>query len=151
MAIYQALVPYQDRRMMFLEWGSGLGVVSIMADRMGFAAYGIESESELIGHAEKLAEKFGPAAQFAHGSFIPDEFEWDFSAGDEAERTNVDVPAAYDQLSMGLSDFDLIYAYPWPGEHGLFRNIVRQFGREDTLLLTYDVREGTEWSRFDRR
>ena len=134
-----------------LEWGSGLGVVTIMASQMGFEAYGIEAEQELVTLSQGLAKKHGPAAQFATGSFIPDEFEWILSEGDEAERTFVDIPAAYDKLDMELKDFDLIYAYPWPEEHRLYRNIVRNLGRSDVLLLTYDGREGIELIRFDDR
>ena len=51
-------------------------------------------------------------------------------------RTIIDAPSAYDELDMELRDFDLIYAYPWPDERSLYHNIVREFGRGDTLLLS---------------
>ena len=125
-----------------LEWGSGLGVVAIMASEMGFEAYGIEAEEELVAHAEALASSYGPGAKFSQGSFIPDDFEWDPASGDEIHRTITDLPSAYDDLDMGLQDFDLIYAYPWPEEYSLFLSILRQFARPDALWLSYDVREG---------
>ena len=151
LAVYQTLAGLRGQVETVLEWGSGLGVVTIMASQMGFEAYGIEAEQELVTMSEGLAARHGSTAQFVTGSFIPDEFEWILADGDEAERTFVDVPAAYEEMDLELRDFDLIYAYPWPEEHRLYRNIVRTLGRSDALLLTYDGREGVELIRFDDR
>jgi hypothetical protein len=147
--VYESLSQLRGTVLTFLEWGSGLGVVSIMASRMGFEAYGIEAEWQLVEHSESLAREYGSNAQFALGSFIPDDFEWTPANGDSHQRTIIDAASAYDELDMGLRDFDLIYAYPWPDEHTLFHNIIRQFGRKETTLLSYDVREGIELVRFD--
>lgn len=148
-AVYDHLNQLRGRVLTVLEWGSGLGIVTIMASRMGFEAYGIESESELVEYSEQFARDYGPDAQFAQGSFIPDEFEWDPSGGDEVVRTDIDSPAAYDAFDMELRDFDLIYAYPWPDERIMFCNIIRQFGRKDAMLLAFDVREGLELLSFN--
>ena len=74
MAVYESLVQLQGRVLTVLEWGSGLGIVTIMASRMGFEAYGIEAEPGLIEHSENLAQAYGPKARFAQGSFVPDGF-----------------------------------------------------------------------------
>lgn len=151
LSVYQSLTQLRGKVSTVLEWGSGLGVVSIMASRMGFEAYGIEAESNLIEYAEGFAERYGPATRFAHGSFIPDEFVWNPGDGEELNRTIIDIPAAYDQFDLELQDFDLVYAYPWPEEHQLYQNILRDYGRQDVLLLTYDGREGIGLCRFDHR
>ncbi len=52
---------------------------------------------------------------------------------------------------MQLHDFDLICAYPWPDEHTLFHSIIREFGRKESLLLSYDARAGAKLVRFDER
>ena len=74
MAVYEQLKLLRGQVETFLEWGSGLGVVTIMASRMGFDASGIEAESKLVDYSTDLADAFSSTAQFAHGSFIPDEF-----------------------------------------------------------------------------
>ena len=142
MAVYEQLKSLRGSVETFLEWGSGLGVVTIMASRMGFVASGIEAESKLVDYSTELASAFDCNAQFAHGSFIPDEFVWDPSQGDESERTAIDLPEGYGQLDLGLLDMDLIYAYPWPTEHPLYHNILKEFGAPNVKLLTYDAREG---------
>lgn len=145
--VYEALSRLQGSVLSVLEWGAGLGVVTIMASRMGFDAYGIETEPQLLMHAEQLARQYGPDAEFAQGSFVPDDFAWDPADGSEVNRTIIDVAAAYDELGMELRDFDLVYAYPWPDEHTFYHTIMRQLGRPGAMLLTYDVREGMELVR----
>lgn len=144
LAVYESLARLRGRVWTVLEWGSGLGIVTIMASRMGFEAYGIEAEPDLVEYAQRFAKAYGPKAQFAQGSFIPDDFQWNPAEGDEVCRTIIDVPSAYDELDMTLRDFDLVYAYPWPDEHLLYRNIMRQCGGGDAMFLSYDSREGTQ-------
>ena len=146
-AIYQSLLKLRTRADTFLEWGSGLGVVSIMASRLGFDAYGIEVEPELVVAAQELAERFHASPHFATGSFIPEEFEADVADGDEFHRTMTADRSAYEEQDMGLRDFDVVYAYPWPEEHSVFRSIIRRCGSARTLYLRYDVREGLSLSR----
>lgn len=126
----------------FLEWGSGLGVVTQMASRLGYQAYGIEAEPQLVELARDLAGEFDSRAEFVTGSFVPDHFQWRPELGHEAERTLMDLPDAYGDLGMELDDFDLVYVYPWPSEHSLLKGIMQSCGGTHTRLLVYDAREG---------
>lgn len=149
--ICRSLMRLRGKAVTFLEWGSGLGVVTMMASRLGFEAYGIEIESLLVEHSRQLAQRFAPQAHFATGSFIPDEFQWLPEEDDVPERTTFDTPAAYGELDLELRDFDLVYAYPWPEEHALYRNIMRRCGGRHALFLSYDAREGVALNRRRRR
>ena len=148
--VYRWLVRLRGTTTSFLEWGSGLGVVTMMASRLGFDAWGIEAEEELVQHSWDLASRFAPNAQFAQGSFVPDEFEWNPAAGDESINTSLDLADAYDQLGMELLDFELVYAYPWPTEHPLLHHILKEFGCDNVALLTYDAREGAALTYVNR-
>lgn len=149
--VFDALCDLRGRAITFLEWGSGLGVVTIMASRLGFEAYGIECEVGLVDWSRQLAIEFGSDAVFAEGSFIPRQYCWTGRLSTELERTDVAAPAAYDDLDMELRDFDLVYAYPWPGEQRLYRDILRQFGAPHARLLCYDAQEGMSLHRNRRR
>jgi hypothetical protein len=70
----------------FLEWGSAAGVITIMADLLGFEAYGIEIDGELVHLARALAERFESGARFALGSFLPAGYEWRAPGGDRSTR-----------------------------------------------------------------
>ena len=140
--VFDSLVNLKQTCQTFLEFGSGLGVATIMASRLGYDAYGIEVESELVDYARDFADRFAPQATFATGSFVPDDFVFDPSSGAESYCTSINDAPAYAELQLGLDDFDLVYAYPWPTEHQLYRGIVREFGSPHCQLLIYDAREG---------
>ena len=140
--VYERLLRLQGKAFNFLEWGSGLGVVTIMASKLGFDAHGLEISPELVEQAEMLARRFGCKANFAVGSFVPSQYEWDPRMGEDGLRTDFDAADGYDELRMSLSDFDLVYAYPWPDEHAVFEDIMRSHGSKHTIFMTYDVREG---------
>lgn len=145
--VLQSLQELQGKALTFLEWGSGLGVVTIMASALGFEAYGIEVAPELVVHAERLAVRYGPSSVFATGSFVPNDYVWDPEMGEDGLRTDFDASDGYEELGMDLQDFDVVYAYPWPDEHHVFRDIMKLHGADRALLLTFDVREGTALHR----
>ena len=147
--IYESLVVLQGHARTFLEWGSGLGVVSIMASRMGFEAYGIESEFELVEYSRLLSRAYQADAKFATGNFMPDDFQWNPSFGHGLSRTVSDVRSGYAELDMELKDFDLIYAYPWPEEYAFYQSVIQDCGRSGSFLLSYDAQEGIHLVRID--
>lgn len=139
---HEALAGLRDRATTFLELGSATGVVTIMADLLGFEAYGIEIESWLVDASTELAEQFGSSATFAEGTFVPLEYQ------DEVDNLSADSftpthgACGYEELGMDLRDFDVVFCFPWPGDELWLRELVRRHARPDTLLLTYDDREG---------
>jgi hypothetical protein len=50
--------------------------------------------------------------------------------------------SAWDELGQDLADFDLVYAFPWPGEEALFDALMRRYGRPDQAFLSYHSDEG---------
>lgn len=148
--VLKSLQSLQGKATTFLEWGSGLGVATIMASRLGFEAYGLEIAPELIEIAHDLSRRYASTAIFAQGSFIPNEYQWSPSTGDDGTRTDFDAPDGYDSLDMRLKDFDIVYAYPWPDEHAVFTDVLRRHGRPGAYWLTFDVREGMNRKKLKR-
>lgn len=149
--VYEELLKLRGHAINFLEWGSGLGVVTIMASRLGFDAYGLEISPELVEQAEQLAKKFGCQPKFAVGSFVPTQYEWDPQMGEDGLRTDFDAADGYDEIGMSLDDFELVYAYPWPDEHDVFQDIMKKHGAQNSLFMTFDVREGIAVRRNKKR
>jgi len=130
------------------EWGSGLGVVALMAACQGFSACGIEIEPGLVDEANALAEDFGLDVEFACGTFVP-------AGGEDL----TDVPQEFGWLSSGGAcghellgvvpeEFDLIFAYPWPGEEQVVEDLFERFAADSALLLTFN---GLEDLRLRRK
>jgi len=137
--VLAALLPLRRPGLRFLEWGSANGVITIMADMLGFEAYGIELDAALVDAARDLARKHGSAARFAAGSFLPAGYAWRPASGDARTGTIGHGPSGYPQLGHPLEDFDIVFGYPWGGEEPLMRDIMRCHGRPDATLLLWGV------------
>ncbi|MFT7671037.1 MAG: SAM-dependent methyltransferase [Planctomycetota bacterium] len=131
----------------FLELGSGVGLITVMADLLGYDSYGIEIHPALMDESLKLADFGRSRATFAEGSFVPVDYrdQVDLLSGDFLTVT--EGADAYEEIGMQLPDFDLVYAYPWPGEEDWLHELIRAHAGPSTQLMTYSVSEGFQLSR----
>jgi len=143
--VYRALRKIAVPGDCFLEWGSGVGIITILAAHLGYRSCGIEIDSELVEISTGLAEFCHTQATFSVGSFVPDEYQWSAESADAEFHTDPGGADGYEALESTLSDFDLIYAYPWPGEEEFFRDIFEQCARPGAGLITYRGIEGIEY------
>jgi hypothetical protein len=126
----------------FCEWGSGFGAVTCLAEEVGFDACGIEAEAELVDQARRLAEDFGLAAEFAHGSYIPPGAEARVYAGGVYSWLTTESDHAYHDLGLDVSDLDVVFAYPWPDEEALTAELFDRYAGPGAVLVTYHTTEG---------
>ena len=134
--VLQRLIPLRCPGLKFLEWGSATGIVTIIADLLGFDAYGIELDAGLVATARDLANRHGSRARFVAGSFMPAGYRWKPSTADVGRHGTIgDGTSAYAELGYGLDDFDFVYAYPWTGEEPMMLDLMRCYGNEDARLL----------------
>jgi len=137
--ILDALLPFRSPGRTFLEWGSATGVITIMADLLGFDACGIELDGELVETAVALAERHGSRARFAAGSFLPAGYAYRPRDGDARLGTVGEGPSGYLRLGRSLDDFQVVYGYPWSGEEALMHDLMRRYGHTDAFLLLHRV------------
>lgn len=149
--VLEALLRLRRPGVRFLEWGSATGVITIMADMLGFEAYGIELDAELVTIARGLAERFQSRAQFAAGSFLPAGYRWKPRDGDGRSGTIGDGASGYLELQLPLEDFDLVYAYPWSGEEPMMHDLMRRYGGTGARLLLHGGTEGIRLYRDGRQ
>jgi hypothetical protein len=131
----------------FLEWGSGVGVVACLATQLGLDAIGIEIESPLVEIADELAAAHDIDAEFICGSFVPYGTEVTVGTADDFAWLSTTGPVAYDDLDLEPNDFDLIFAYPWPGEEQIIFDLFADHAATGALLLTYHGIEGVRLQR----
>ncbi len=139
-AVYGALCEVEDSLpgRWFCEWGSGLGVVSCLAASLGLDAWGIEAEPSLVRAAQRLAADFDLPVEFVHGSFLPAGAAAALTRGRTFAWLNRDEAcSAYEVMGLGVEDFDLVFAYPWPDEETLIERLFAGHARPGALLLTY--------------
>ena len=121
----------------FLEWGSATGVVTIMADLLGYDACGIELDENLVAVAVDTAARYESGARFAAGSFIPTGYTWRPADGDGRLGTVGEGTSGYLALGRPLDEFDLVYAYPWGGEEPMMHDLMRAYAAPDARLLVH--------------
>ncbi|MFT4841831.1 MAG: hypothetical protein ACI8UD_001507 [Planctomycetota bacterium] len=142
--VWQALAAikreHPDARRL-LEWGSGYGVIVGFGALLGLEAHGIEIEGDLVTSANELLAEHDLSATTVQGSFVPTDFI-DEGLDDLETRTVLGQPDAYDNLGRDLDDFDLVFAYPWPTEEELYREIFRRGADYGAILLTWSRQEG---------
>jgi hypothetical protein len=133
----------------FCEWGSGFGVVTCLAAMLQFDACGIEIDHALVEAAEQLADDFDLAVEFTCGSFIPEGGDiYADACGFECPWLTTNAASGLVSLGSAPDEFDVIFAYPWPGEERVVENIFEHYAGVGALLLTYHGHEG---SRLRRR
>jgi len=98
----------------FLEWGSGQGMVAILAALLGLEATGVEIDEKLVWESRELAARYDTLVHFEHGSYDPD-------------SEDLDVVTAEKR--------DLVYVYPWPGEEAFFLTLFVETAPADALLM----------------
>ena len=150
--VYRALEEVMDRGLapgtLFCEWGSGFGVVACLADALGFDAHAIEINHELMDAAEGLADEYGYEVEFARGTFVPEDGDVYLDQTNEFEWLSPGGACGYEALGLETDDFDVIFAFPWPGEEAVVENLFTRFGAEGALLVTY---HGIEEVRIRRK
>ena len=127
----------------FCEWGSGFGTATCVAAKLGWDAYGIELEPELVDQGMRLASDFALTATFVQGSFVPTARR---RIAEEAFEDNLGrypwlnnrAEDAYEKLGRGIESFDVVFAYPWPGETYYIKQLFIAEAAYGALLLTYD-------------
>lgn len=144
MGAVEALAPLRRECHSFLELGSGLGLITILADFLGYEAYGIEVVPELFETSLRLAEEHGSRATFVEGSFVPREYRDEVELLDAEFHTQIEGEDGYEELGMDLAEFDLVYGYPWPGEEEWMEELVRRNAGPRTRYLRYSVSDGYE-------
>jgi hypothetical protein len=149
--VLQALVALRAPGQRFLEWGSATGVITILADLLGFEAYGIELDAELVEVARALAARHGSRARFAAGSIFPTGYRYHGLNGDRRTGTLGDGDSAYSRLGHPLYGFDVVYGYPWDGEEPVMLDLIRRYGADHARLMILSGTDGIRLFRGGRR
>lgn len=119
------------------EWGSGFGVVTCLAAMLGFEAWGIEIDHDLVEAARRLAVDFEVPVEFIRDSFIPRGSERCLEVAERFAWLTGTAGSVREDEGLGPEDFDIIFAYPWPDEEDVIGALFEQNVGTGALLLTY--------------
>jgi hypothetical protein len=138
----ETLIALRQPGLRFLEWGSATGVITIMADLLGYEASGLELDPDLVRVARSLAERFRSQARFTVGSFLPTGYEWRPRNAEARVRYIGSGASGYPEMGHQLDDFDVVFGFPWGDEAGLMLDLMRSYGSPEARLILHDVEQG---------
>jgi hypothetical protein len=132
----------------FCEWGSGFGTTTCLAALLGYEAYGLEIDAELVQLSRALARRLRIPVTMLCTSFLPAGYA--ASAGDDGaalvtpasvsthyDTTETRAPLRYAGMASAIADIGLFFAYPWPEERALMRQLFEAVARAGALLVVY--------------
>ncbi len=130
----------------FCEWGSGFGTATCMASLLGYEAYGIEIEEELVTLSRAIARRLRIPVEIICTSMFPEGYDSYSGIGgaelvtpksfsdhnDEDKR-----PLRYDGIDIDIAEIGLFFAYPWPEEQELIQELFDAVAAEGAILVAY--------------
>jgi hypothetical protein len=148
--VFSALKAVTQRNLppnrVFCEWGSGFGTATCMASLLGYEAYGIEIEEELVRLSRAIARRLGIPVEIICTSMFPEGYESysgvggtkgvtpeSFSDPDDEGRR----PLRYDGMAIDVAEIGLFFAYPWPEEQELIQELFDAVAVEGAILIAY--------------
>jgi len=132
----------------FCEWGSGFGAATCMAALLGYKAYGLEIEAELVRLSRAIARRLGIPVEILCTSLFPAGYEAYTGVDGAALVTPASVrdhhataeargPLRYDGMEIAIVDIGMFFAYPWPEEQELIRQLFDAVAMEGAILVVY--------------
>ncbi|MCP5489172.1 MAG: hypothetical protein H7A43_11060 [Verrucomicrobia bacterium] len=123
----------------FCEWGSGFGVVTGLAVMEGLTATGIEIEPDLIAASKGLLQDFEIDCLLLTGSYLPTGYGLYYDSVGDSRQLVADGSSnpVYDREGIEVSDFDLVFVYPWPGEAQMVEDLFEATAVDGAILLIY--------------
>lgn len=120
----------------FCEWGCGFGVVSCLASQLKWDTIGIEAEADLIAEARKFSSHHNVDVELWHGNLLPRGSD-DLSYDPTLPSLGHPEHPVYDEIGLNIDDFDLIFAYPWPGEGSFLEDVFDRYAAVGSCFLTF--------------
>ena len=144
--VYRTLETIRDDRLApgdrFCEWGSGFGVVAALAAQLGYESHAIEIEGDLVDEAMALSEEHELDVEHLHGSFIPRTAQRVVEDDDALTALTPGGPDALEAIGLAMDDFDVVFAFPWPGEQHVFERLFDAVAADGALLVTFHGVDG---------
>lgn len=120
----------------FVEWGSGIPCVSLMANLLGWQSFAIECDRELVEFGRFWLNHHSHCVETLWASFVPSllpETIGRLPTNEGVRRAPVNVEA----LPLTEIRGDVVYAYPWPGEAEFFEQLFLASSQTGDILVLY--------------
>ncbi len=148
--VFAALEEVTNRHLppnrIFCEWGSGFGTATCMAALLGYEAYGIEIEEDLVRLSNAIARRLAIPVKMICTSMFPKGYRVHTGVNGtalvtpESPRPHLDEkkqPLRYDGMDVDIAEIGLFFVYPWAYEQELVQELFDAVAGEGAILVVY--------------
>ena len=132
----------------FCEWGSGFGTATCLAALLGYDAYGLEIDEELVRLSRAIARRLGIPVEILCTSLFPEGYDaysgvdgaalvTPESLSDHNDNDEDRGPLRYDGMAIDIAEIGVFFAYPWPEEQELMQQLFDAVAMEGAILVVY--------------
>jgi hypothetical protein len=130
----------------FCEWGSGFGVCTCLAAKLGYESFGLEINPNLAAYSRELAQDLSLNVQILETSYVPEDYESYSGIGGEFLIKNEKVASrdarvvselTYEGMDHEIAEIDVFFAYPWPMEQEFMQELFDEIAVEGAILICY--------------
>lgn len=130
----------------FCEWGSGFGTGTCLAALLGYEAYGIEIQPELVDISREIVHDLDIQVEILCTSYIPEGYEsYSGVGGEDLVKSRTfsypgdasDLEPRYEGMAFDIAEIDLFFTYPWPEEQELMQKLFDAVAMEGAILIAY--------------
>lgn len=130
----------------FCEWGSGFGMGVCLASLLGYQAYGIEIDPDVVRYSRDLARSQNIAVTILETSYFPEGFSSYAGAGDDELILPPGYPEdgsaprhwpRYEGTDFDTDEIDVFFVYPWPKEHEMMVALFDAVAADGAVLIAY--------------
>jgi hypothetical protein len=117
-----------------------------MAALLGYEAYGLEIEEDLVRLSRAIARRLGIPVEILCTSMFPEGYAPSWGVGGatlvtpEALSDPADAgrrPLRYAGMTIDIAEIGVFFAYPWPEEHELIQELFDAVAGEGAILIAY--------------
>jgi hypothetical protein len=145
--VFAALKEVTDQHLppnrVFCEWGSGFATATCMAALLGYKAYGLEIEAELVSLSRAIARRLRIPAEIICTSMFPKGYGPVSGVGGaelvqpESVGHHHRGSLRYHGMDIDIADIGLFFAYPWPEERELMQELFDAVAAAEAILIAY--------------
>lgn len=148
--VFAALAEVTKRHLpptrIFCEWGSGFGTATCLASLLGYEAYGLEIEEELVRLSRAIARRLRIPVQILCTSMFPKGYDAYAGVGGAALVTPASLsdhdnearrPLRYDGMEIDVTEIGMFFVYPWAEEQALMQELFDAVAAEGAILVAY--------------
>ncbi|HAV61765.1 MAG TPA: hypothetical protein DCY13_05310 [Verrucomicrobiales bacterium] len=130
----------------FCELGSGFGMGVCLASMLGYRAYGIEIDPDVVRFSRELARSQGLNVEILETSYFPEGFSSYPGEGGDGLIHPQGYPLdgspprhwpRYEGMDHDTDEIDVFFVYPWPKEHELFQELFHAVASDGAVLVAY--------------